>query len=65
MSLLLARFNSGRRIYRIYCEAYATIYDQSLKQGKSEQYARRYAYMYSEWIGNHYGKELSDAYEGW
>jgi hypothetical protein len=43
-----------------YCDAFATAYDQSLQAGKSDDYARRYAYMYSDWIGNNYSK-LSEA----
>lgn len=41
-------------------DAFATTYEQSLLAGKSEEYARRYAVMYSDWIGERYGK-LSEA----
>ena len=37
--------------HEIYCEDYAFIYDQSLSEGKSEEYAERYARKICERIG--------------
>jgi len=39
-----------------YCEAYATAYDDSLQAGRSEDYARRYAEMYGDFVTDNYSK---------